>query len=336
MTEKKKKKNKYRIVVVIFAAVLAIAVAAGILLNNKGEDTEKKVSAKPEEENIPKGDIVWNGKEYVYNEHLSNFLFLGIDNREKEATSTGQANAGQADALYLLSWDRVADSVTVISIPRDTMTEIEVFGVGGKSLGMTRDHISLSYAYGDGGHESCRLAEEAVSELLYGLPIQGYCSINLDGISALTKGVGEITVTVPNDSLESVDDAFQEGSKAVLNAENAELFVRYRDIEVSQSAISRMERQKEFIKAYGAAAQKKFGEDPDFVAETYNSLEPYMVTNMGSDQFVKIMESMQKEGTYSEWTIPGEGVEGKSYDEFEADHEALYEKIVETFYKEIQ
>ena len=40
--------------------------------------------------------------------------------------------------------------ITVIAIPRDTMTEIEMFDQSGKSLGKTTDHISLSYAYGDG------------------------------------------------------------------------------------------------------------------------------------------------------------------------------------------
>ena len=40
----------------------------------------------------------------------------------------------------------------------------------------------LSYAYGDGGYESCELAENAVSELLYGLPIDGYCALNMDGL----------------------------------------------------------------------------------------------------------------------------------------------------------
>ena len=75
----------------------------------------------------------------------------------------------------------------MISIPRDTMTQIETFGPGGKSLGKSKDHISLSYAYGDGGYESCELAENAVSELLYGLPIDGYCALNMDGLPVFDR-----------------------------------------------------------------------------------------------------------------------------------------------------
>lgn len=34
------------------------------------------------------------------------------------------------------------------------------------------------------------------------------------------------------------------------------------------------------------------------------------------------------------WTIPGEGIQGKEYDEYVVDDDALYEKTVETFYVE--
>lgn len=42
--------------------------------------------------------VTWQGETYRYNDHLSNFLFLGIDTRETVETETGNADAGQADA----------------------------------------------------------------------------------------------------------------------------------------------------------------------------------------------------------------------------------------------
>ena len=63
----------------------------------------------------------------------------------------------------------------------------ETFGPGGKSLGKSKDHISLSYAYGDGGYESCELAENAVSELLYGY--NSAFLIILIGILAFAVGI---------------------------------------------------------------------------------------------------------------------------------------------------
>ena len=222
---KKDPKSKKRILIfAVPAAVLVIAAAtAGAFLLRHGGAQETVAGAGEKTGNqTTEADLVWNGTAYNYNDHLSNYLFLGIDNREKAETRTGQANAGQADALYLLSWDRTTDDITVITIPRDTMTQIEVFGPDGESLGMTEDHISLSYAYGDGSHESCRLAQDAVSNLLYGLSIQGYCSINMDGLPVLTESVGGVTVTVPNDSLEAADPEFREGAQVTLNGENTD------------------------------------------------------------------------------------------------------------------
>lgn len=331
---KSKKKKKKLWLVPVCAAVIVVAAGSTLVwqtVRTREKDPDTQTAQKEKT-----ADVVWNGKGYNYNDHLSNFLFMGVDNREKEETSLGQANAGQADAVYLASWDRVEDTVTLISIPRDTMTEIQIYGPGGTDLGTNLNHISLSYAYGDGSHESCRLTKDAVSNLFYGLPIQGYCSINLDGLPLLTESVGTLTVTVPNDSLEKVDPEFTKGAEVTLTPENTEMFVRYRDITVSQSAISRMERQQEFIRAFGDAAVQKFATDPGFITDLYVSLDPYMVTNMGTDQLVDIMQSVSAGGTRDEWTVPGEGVEGENYDEYYVDDEALYAKIIETFYVEAE
>ena len=78
-----------------------------------------------------------------------------------------QKDAGQADALFLVSLDRAEQKLQILTIPRDTMAQIETFNPGGKSLGMTEDHINLQYAFGDGKTKSCELMKTAVSNLLY-------------------------------------------------------------------------------------------------------------------------------------------------------------------------
>lgn len=287
-------------------------------------------------ETTASGQISWNGKKYAYNDHLSNFIFLGIDKREKAETSNGQTDAGQSDVLFLLSWDRVKQDIALISIPRDTMTEIEVFDTSGQSLGKTKDHISLAYAYGDGGNASCELSKSAVSNLFYGLPVQGYCSVNMDGISVMTEDIGGLTVTVPDDSLEKVHPEFQEGAEVELNKDNTEIFVRYRDISESQSAIKRMKRQSIFLDAYAAKAEQEFSRNPGFITKLYEDLQPYMVTNIGVDQFAKIMKDASGGSELTKWTVPGKGTEGVSFDEYHVDDDKLYEMILETFYKEAE
>ena len=277
--------------------------------------------------------ILWQGEEYEYNSHLSNFLFLGIDTETIEETATGRADAGQADALYLVSYDRVTKELALISIPRDTMTQIEVFDQEGQSLGLTEQHISLSYGYGDGKYGSLELAEQAVSKLFYGLPIQSSCAMTLDGITELMQQFGEVKLIVPNDSLAEQYPELQEGAEAVITAETAETFLRWRDTNQTQSAIDRMERQQAFLKAFGKASAEKYADNPEGALELYKSLSPYLVTTIGDEWLLKLAEGYFGGASVEEWTVPGEGVEGNPFDEYRVDDEAFYEKLVETFYE---
>ena len=126
------------------------------------------------------------------------------------------------------------------------MTEIETFDLQGNSLGLTENHLNLQYAYGDGAHTSCRLMEEAVSRLLYQVPIQGYCALNMDAMPVLADSVDGVEITVPDNSLAEVDPSFVQGAQVTITGENAETFLRHRDIEQTQSAIARTQRQKVF------------------------------------------------------------------------------------------
>ena len=316
-------------VILAAACILAAVLSAVILLwPQESVPTDSGYADDREESD---GTVVWNGREYVYNDHLSNYLFLGVDRREVTETQAGQTDAGQADALFLLSRDRVTGDLTLISIPRDTMTPVEVIGPDGTSLGVSEDHISLSYGYGDGGHESCRLTREAVSALLYGLPVQGYCAVRLNALPVLMEAVGELNVTVPNDSLRDTELAAQEGDTVLLDQDNIETFVRYRDIDETGSAMERLERQQAFLAAWYDAFREKAAADAGSITDLYGALEPYLTTNMDSGEFADIMEDAA--GTQIDtWTVPGENVEGDYYDEYHVDDSALYEKVLETFY----
>ena len=60
------------------------------------------------------------------------------------------------------------------------------------------------------------------------------------------------------------------------------------------------------------------------------------MTNISQDRLVKLVQFIDQDKGYEEWTIPGEGVEGESYDEYHVDDDALYEQIIHTFYKEVK
>ena len=329
-------KRRGRFAAVIIAGVAVLAVAGlgyvGIQKKKAAEAASAKATAEADDSNT----VTWQGKTYKYNQNLSNYLLLGVDKRTPAETRVGKADAGQADALFLLSLNRKTKEMTLISIPRDTMTDVESFDLEGKSLGKSKDHISLSYGYGDGGAESCKLTQEAVSNLFYRLPIQGYLAMNLDGIPELAKSVGGLTVTVPNNSLEYKYPEFAEGAEVTLTEENIETFVRSRDVDESQSAIYRMERQKAFLDAFSKKAKECYEQNAKFAANLFVAIKPYTVTNISEDRLMKLFQTADEGDGYTEWTVPGEGTQGLSYDEYHVDDDALYAKIMETFYQEVK
>lgn len=329
-----KRHGKFAAVIIAGAAVLAVAGLGYIGIQKK--KAAEAASAKATEEADDSNTVTWQGKAYKYNQNLSNYLLLGVDKRTPAETRVGKADAGQADALFLLSLNRKTKEMTMISIPRDTMTDVESFDLEGKSLGKSKDHISLSYGYGDGGAESCKLTQEAVSNLFYGLPIQGYLAMNLDGIPELAKSVGGLTVTVPNNSLEYKYPEFSEGAEVTLTEENTETFVRSRDVDESQSAIYRMERQKAFLDAFSKKAKECYEQNAKFAANLFVAIKPYTVTNISEDRLMKLFQTADEGDGYTEWTVPGEGTQGLSYDEYHVDDDALYTKIMETFYQQVK
>lgn len=323
-----KSKSK-QILFLICVAILLI----GVILFFVFRDKEESYSSDYQESNR-EDTIVYGGKEYRYNEHLSNYVLMGVDTREPITEYETREEAGRADAIFFLSYDRVKKTIKCISIPRDTMANVRMIAPDGTDLGTSKEHINMQYAFGDGKDESCRLMKEAVSDILYDVPIQGYCSLNMDGIAVAVDVLGGVEMVVPDNSLEAVNAEFVEGAKVTITKENAEQFIRYRDTDESQSAIARMNRQKELMKAVLERAREKSIENTDFIVEMYESLKPYMVTNIGNDILADLLEAKFDSET-GVVDIPGEGVEGELYDEYHIDETKLYELVLQMFYEEV-
>lgn len=327
------------LLIIILIIVLSVLGGGYYLLSQKNASSPQNGGHNSDSRNqtdlSQNSDIVeYKGETYKYNDHLSNYLFLGIDTRETVDTYQSQVDAGQADAIFLVSMDRATEKIKVLFIPRDSMTRIEVFNPYGQSLGETTDHLNIQYAFGDGKEKSCELMKTAVSDMLDGLPIQGYCSMNMDGISVITDFVGGIQLTIPDDSLADVNPEYKKGAVVDITGETAEQFVRYRDIDKTQSALVRQERQKTFLQALVQKAQEKAGEDAGFVTGLYDSVKSYTVTNMGNDIFAKLLAASQNGITDTE-TVPGEGTHGENFDEYHIDEDALSDLIISMFYEKI-
>ena len=322
-------------VILLAAAVLCIALGVfnrtGISHSEKTE-AESGTQGRTAEKANPDA-IVYDGKTYVYNDHLTNYLLLGVDTDGSIQEPKEPGSAGQSDSVFLISYDRVKETTVGLAIPRDTITQIEKFTPGGESLGFYSDHLNLQYAYGDGKRKSCELTSAAVSRLLSGLPVGGYAAINLDSIPRLTQLLGGVEVTVPDDSLSGKNPDFVKGNKVVLDETNTETFVRSRDRQIEQSAITRMNRQKVFLEAFASKLAQEQKKDASTVTTLFETMKTEMVTNMSNDQFVDIAVAERSGGIQ---TIPGETGHEEVYDVYRVDDAALYKMVLELFYTQTE
>ena len=323
------------VVILLAAAVLCIALGVfnrtGISHSEKTE-AESGTQGRTAEKANPDA-IVYDGKTYVYNDHLTNYLLLGVDTDGSIQEPKEPGSAGQSDSIFLISYDRVKETTVGLAIPRDTITQIEKFTPGGESLGFYSDHLNLQYAYGDGKRKSCELTSAAVSRLLSGLPIGGYAAINLDSIPRLTQLLGGVEVTVPDDSLSEKNPDFVKGNKVVLDETNTETFVRSRDRQIEQSAITRMNHQKVFLEAFASKLAQEQKKDASTVTRLFETMKTEMVTNMSNDQFVDIAVAERSGGIQ---TIPGETGHEEVYDVYRVDDAALYKMVLELFYTQTE
>ena len=234
---------------VIIGSVLVIVLLVGGLFGygewnrRKGEEANADAGERTQEDLY----VTYQGKQYEYNHNLKNILFIGVD-KSDEFTEQQVGKGGQSDALILLSTNKEDKTTTLLEISRDSMTDVKTYDLNGEYLGKERAQITIQYAYGDGEAESCQLTKEAVSNLLYEIPISSYLALSIEGVKELTDAVGGVQITVPEDYTE-INPLFEKGATLVLNGEQAEQYVRKRDIDKTGSNNERMERQSQFIEA---------------------------------------------------------------------------------------
>ena len=286
--------------------------------------------------------VFWNGKTYKRNTYVKAVLCMGVDRDGPMTETTLSGDGGQADGIFLLANDTARGSMKILLIPRDSMTEITKTDTSwtetnGAKLGEVVDHLSLSYAYGDGREKSCEYKKQAVSHLLMGLKIDSYMAADLEIIASLNDEVGGVTVTIPTMGMEQADPEFVFGQTVRLKGEQAERFVRFRDTERDNSAISRMEQQKLYISGFFQAVKEKSRTESNITEHLFEMSQDYMVTDMAKDEYLKLaINALEGEGLTSASfkMAPGTGTATETYDEYYVDQEALVPILLDLFYRE--
>ena len=145
--------------------LLIICIAAVVIWDNGRrhheaavENTQNKVDNEGEK-------IYYDNQWYRLKDNLETVLIMGEDKFEAGEDDADYVNTRQTDFLLLLILDKTNQSCQILQLNRDTMTDIESYGVAGKSTGTFTGQLALAHTYGTGGKDSCRNTVQAVSNL---------------------------------------------------------------------------------------------------------------------------------------------------------------------------
>lgn len=340
---RRNKKRWYQAIALAGILFVVVMIPVTILQYRQRKAIEAEIASREyieteRENSFHSQTLEYEGKIYRRSSHVKAILLMGVDRKGAMTETTTHTNGGQADGVFVLAQDTTRNTLKILMIPRDTMTEITLTDLSGNVLGTDVQHLTLAYAYGDGREESCEQMAQAVSKLLGGLEMDHYLAADTDVIGMMNDAVGGVTVTIPIDGMEERDPAFIKGKTLTLHGDQAEAFVRYRDTGVSHSAITRMAQQQQYITQYFGALKKKSAQDSQIVTDLFEMIQDHMVTDMGKEEYLKVaMDALEKDSLAEDdfYTVPGETVTTEVYDEFYADQEALMPIILELFYRQV-
>lgn len=152
-------------------------------------------------------------------------LILGSDARESDSGS-------RSDVIMLARVDPSAGSVSLVSIPRDTMVTIN---------GSTQK-INAAYAHGGSA-----MAVRAVSEFA-GVPISHFVSVHFEELEEIVDMLGGVWVDVPESFSAGNGGMSFEAGNQLLNGQQALAYARER-YHVSGGDFGRAQAQRQIVEA---------------------------------------------------------------------------------------
>ncbi|MBL3642327.1 LytR family transcriptional regulator [Bacillus sp. RHFB] len=216
-------------------------------------------------------------------------LMLGVDERD--------GDKGRSDTMIILTVNPQKKSVKMLSIPRDTRTEIVGHG--------TQDKINHAFAFG-----GAKMSMDTVENFL-DIPIDYYMKINMEGFKDIVDAVGG--VTVQNDLDFTSDGIHFEKGTHTLNGKEALAYSRMRHDDPSGD-FGRQSRQRAIIEAVikeGASLSSLTKFD-----EVFDALGNNIQTNLTFDDMMDIQKNYRdasKSITQSSITGNGTKIDGIYY-----------------------
>ena len=238
---------------------------------------------------------------------------MGVDRETMDSNGEIGFN-GQSDANFLVALDTKTGKISMISVSRDAMVDVNVYTRLGGFVKTDRMQLCLAYAYGDGRETSCKNVVRSVSRLFYNIPVHCYAAIDMEGVSRIVDAVGGVTVPEY-----TADGTEKTGRYITLDGYNAQLYLRSRD--------------NDFISAFLSKIQTMAREDITGTLSLYGIAKNYAVTDISASQLAFLVTNYIGGVTEMKtYTVPGAMTVGGDHSEYNVDTDALYDIILEVFY----
>lgn len=252
------------VVVVLLAGVGAAFAYLNNISNNMHENLDENVT-----EALTPTDLA--GEPFY-------MLLLGTDTSADRVENDPMGDSVRSDSMILARIDPQNKKVSLISIHRDTMVEIEGYG-----------EQKINFAYQVGGAAG---AIEAVSKLA-GVPISHYASIDFDGFRAMVDTLGGVEVEVPMEIDDELAGGHLDAGLQTLNGEQALILCRARhayDDVATDGDVMRAANQRVVL---GAIAKKVLASDIGTIANTVQAMSNYVTTDLNITDIVGLAQLMR-------------------------------------------
>lgn len=341
-TKKQKKKKRYLILKILLGILIFILcmiigiVIAFFILRAQGKkqllNNEPTVIQTIEEADTKDNGqtVVYNGKTYTYNPNVTSILFMGVDKETLDLENGIVGTGGQADAIYLLSYDTSNGDIKLISFSRDTLVDVDTYATNGDYVGVENMQLCLAYAYGDGKELSAENVVTSVQRIMYNIPINSYFAMDLSAIPILNDDIGGVTLN----SLITIGP-FVQGENITLKGNQSITYVRTRDTSVLDSNVGRMKRQQQYITAFANQLVPAVQKDISVPLTLYNDASEYIVTNLTPSKITYLASNIASSYNGLDIiTVPGsiEANKENGTAQFIPDSVKLYEILLDTFY----
>lgn len=274
----------------------------------------------------------YQGQDYVFRSgEVENILILGVDGKR-----TGEEKApmkGQADFLLLISIDRKNKCVTPIAIDRDTMTSVQVYGIFGDPAGTSVMQLCLAHAFSNNKVSGGENTKNAVSALLFGIPIQDYLSMDIDGIMLLNDAVGGIEVTLEED-FSYLDPVMTKGSTIKLLGKQAEIFVRGRMNTASGTNFFRAQRQMQYLSPLMQKLSALVQKDTQAIDSLLETLDLHLESSLSRAEMIRHAMNLSDYELMPAFVLPGHYRMGEDKAiEYWADTDSMMQLLLDTCYE---